>query len=117
MEPGREKGRRKQAGAGEVHKEEKKCKKNKKGTVTFTVEEAEKMEQLAKELEDDEGSVPAFWQQNMIITASVPQRKKNRFILMPKWPPVKEFLGVYDNLERAVAQEGDDDSPHKKAWR
>ena len=39
------------AGAGEVHKEEKKCKKNKKGTVTFTVEEAEKMEQLAKELE------------------------------------------------------------------
>lgn len=32
-------------------KKKKSAKKNKKGTVTFTVEEAEKMEQLAKELE------------------------------------------------------------------
>ncbi len=27
---------------------------------------------------------------------------------------VREFLAVYDNLERAAATEGDDDSPHKK---
>ena len=27
---------------------------------------------------------------------------------------IKEFLAVYDNLERAVATEGDEDSPHKK---
>ena len=27
---------------------------------------------------------------------------------------IKEFLAVYDNLERACAAEGDDDSPHKK---
>ena len=27
---------------------------------------------------------------------------------------VKEFLAVYDNLERAAAAEGDEDSPHKK---
>ena len=27
---------------------------------------------------------------------------------------IREFLAVYDNLERACAAEGDDDSPHKK---
>lgn len=27
---------------------------------------------------------------------------------------IREFLGVYDNLERAMATEGGDDSPHKK---
>ena len=27
---------------------------------------------------------------------------------------VREFLAVYDNLERAMATEGDEDSPHKK---
>ena len=48
------------AGAGEVHKEEKKCKKNKKGTVTFTVEEAEKNGAAGQRIGDDEGSVPAF---------------------------------------------------------
>ena len=27
---------------------------------------------------------------------------------------MREFLAVYDNLERAAATEGDEDSPHKK---
>ena len=101
------------AGAGEGHKEEKKCKKNKKGTVTCTVEEAEKMEQLAKELEtmkDQYLRLAAEYDNYRKRTA----KEKEQIYSDAKMATVKEFLGVYDNLERAVAQEGDDDSPHKK---
>ena len=99
--------------ACEVHKEEKKCKKNKKGTVTFTVEEAEKMEQLAKEMEtmkDQYLRLAAEYDNYRKRTA----KEKEQIYSDAKMATVKEFLGVYDNLERAVAQEGDDDSPHKK---
>ena len=41
-------------------------------------------------------------------------KEKEQIYSDAKMATVKEFLGVYDNLERAVAQEGDDDSPHKK---
>ncbi len=83
MEPGREKAEE-TAGAGEVHKEEKSAKKNKKGTVTFTVEEAEKMEQLAKELETMKDQYLRLAAEYDNYRKAYPQRKKNRFILMPK---------------------------------
>ena len=41
-------------------------------------------------------------------------KEKEQIYSDAKIATVKEFLAVYDNLERAVAQGGDEDSPHKK---
>lgn len=96
------------------NKDEKKCKKGKKAdTVTFTTEEAEKLEQLAKDLEslkDQHLRLAAEYDNYRKRTA----KEKEQIYSDAKIATVKEFLAVYDNLERAVAQEGDDDSPHKK---
>lgn len=96
------------------NKDEKKCKKGKKAdTVTFTVEEAEKLEQLAKDMEslkDQHLRLAAEYDNYRKRTA----KEKEQIYSDAKIATVKEFLAVYDNLERAVAQEGDDDSPHKK---
>ena len=96
------------------NKDEKKCKKGKKAdTVTFTAEEAEKLEQLAKDLEslkDQHLRLAAEYDNYRKRTA----KEKEQIYSDAKIATVKEFLAVYDNLERAVAQEGDDDSPHKK---
>ena len=100
----------------ETHKkEDKKSKKNKK-TVTFTVEEAERMEQLAKDyesLKDQRLRLAAEYDNYRKRTA----KEKEQIYSDAKIATVKEFLAVYDNLERAVAQGGDEDSPHKKEWR
>ena len=97
----------------ETHKkEDKKGKKNKK-TVTFTVEEAERMEQLAKDyesLKDQRLRLAAEYDNYRKRTA----KEKEQIYSDAKIATVKEFLAVYDNLERAVAQGGDEDSPHKK---
>ncbi len=97
----------------ETHKkEDKKSKKNKK-TVTFTVEEAERMEQLAKDyesLKDQRLRLAAEYDNYRKRTA----KEKEQIYSDAKIATVKEFLAVYDNLERAVAQGGDEDSPHKK---
>ena len=96
------------------NKDGKKCKKGKKAdTVTFTVEEAEKLEQLAKDMEslkDQHLRLAAEYDNYRKRTA----KEKEQIYSDAKIATVKEFLAVYDNLERAVAQEGDDDSPHKK---
>ena len=71
------------------------------------------MEQLAKELEtmkDQYLRLAAEYDNYRKRTA----KEKEQIYSDAKMATVKEFLGVYDNLERAVAQEGDDDSPHKK---
>ena len=93
-------------------KEEKKSKKAKK-TVTFTVEEAEKMEQMAQELEslkDQRLRLAAEYDNYRKRTA----KEKEQIYSDARMDTVKEFLAVYDNLERAVSQGGDEDSPHKK---
>ena len=41
-------------------------------------------------------------------------REKEAIYQDAKADTVKEFLAVYDNLERAAASEGGEDSPHKK---
>lgn len=93
-------------------KDEKKTKKNRK-TVTFTVEEAEKMEQLAKDME-------SMKDQHLRLAAEYDNyrkrttKEKEQIYSDAKLATIKEFLPVYDNLERAVSQAGDDDSPHKK---
>ena len=96
------------------NKEEKKCKKGKKaGSVTFTAEEAAKLEQLAKDMEslkDQHLRLAAEYDNYRKRTA----KEKEQIYSDAKIATVKEFLAVYDNLERAVAQEGDEDSPHKK---
>ena len=40
-------------------------------------------------------------------------KEKDNLYQDAKADTIKEFLAVYDNLERAVATEGDEDSPHK----
>ena len=82
-------------------------------TFTVTRDQMEKMEQLAKELEtmkDQYLRLAAEYDNYRKRTA----KEKEQIYSDAKMATVKEFLGVYDNLERAVAQEGDDDSPHKK---
>ena len=41
-------------------------------------------------------------------------KEKDALYQDAKSDTIKEFLAVYDNLERAVATEGDEESPHKK---
>ena len=41
-------------------------------------------------------------------------KEKDNLYQDAKADTIKEFLAVYANLERAVATEGDEDSPHKK---
>ena len=89
------------AGAGEVHKEEKKCKKNKKGTVTFTVEEAEKMEQLAKELEtmkDQYLRLAAEYDNYRKRT----MKEKAELIKNGGEKTISAILPILDDLERAL---------------
>lgn len=92
--------------------DEKKHKKAKK-TVTFTVEEAEKLEQLARDMEtmkDQHLRLAAEYDNYRKRTT----KEKEQIYSDAKLATIKEFLPVYDNLERAVSQAGDDDSPHKK---
>ena len=95
-------------------KKEKKSKKAKKAeTVTFTMEEAQKMEKMAEDLaslKDQHLRLAAEYDNYRKRTA----KEKEQTYSDAKSATIKEFLPVYDNLERAVAQEGDDDSPHKK---
>ena len=41
-------------------------------------------------------------------------KEKENIYQDAKGDTIKEFLAVYDNLERAAASEGGEDSPHKK---
>ena len=89
-----------------------KAKKKKKG-VTFTWEQAEQMEQAVKQLEsvkDQFVRLTAEYDNYRKRTA----KEKDGLYQDAKADTVKEFLAVYDNLERAVSAEGGDDSPHKK---
>ncbi len=92
---------------------EKKTKKKKEKTYTLTREQMEAAELAAKQLESTK-------EQYVRLTAEYDNyrkrtaKEKDSIYQDAKIDTVKEFLAVYDNLERAVATEGDDDSPHKK---
>ena len=104
-----------QAEAPETEKNEKagKAKKKKEKTYTLTREQMEAAELAAKQLE-------AVKDQFVRQTAEYENyrkrttKEKENIYQDAKGDTIKAFLAVYDNLERAAASEGGEDSPHKK---
>lgn len=90
-----------------------KGKKKKEKGYTFTREQVEQMELAAKQLEsvkDQFVRLTAEYENYRKRTA----KEKDSLYQDARADTIREFLAVYDNLERACATEGDDDSPHKK---
>lgn len=82
-------------------------------TYTFTREQVEQMEQTAKQAEANREHlvrITAEYDNYRKRTA----REKETLYQHAKADTIREFLAVYDNLERAVNAGGDEDSPHKK---
>ena len=92
-------------------KEEPKAEEEK--TYTLTLEQMEAAEKAAKQLESAK-------EQFVRLTAEYDNyrkrtaKEKDTIYQDAKLDTIKAFLPVYDNLERAVSAEGDEDSPHKK---
>ena len=90
-----------------------KKKKEKEKTYTLTQQQMEAAELAAKQLE-------SVKDQFVRLTAEYDNyrkrttKAKDNIYQDAKADTIKEFLAVYDNLERAMATEGDEDSPHKK---
>ena len=82
-------------------------------TFTVTKEQMEKMEGLAQQLS-------ALNDQHLRLMAEYDnyrkrtQKEKESIYQDAKADTIQKFLEVYDNLERAVSQEGDEDNVHKK---
>ena len=96
----------------EPEKKPKKKETKEKG-ITFTREQVEKMELAAKQLEsvkDQFTRLTAEYDNYRKRTT----REKDSIYQDAKGDTIKAFLAVYDNLERAAAAEGGEDSPHKK---
>ena len=90
-----------------------KGKKKKEKTFTFTKEQVEQMEAAAKQLEttkDQFTRLAAEYDNYRKRTA----KEKETLYQDAKADTIKEFLAVYDNLERAAAAPGGEDDPHKK---
>ena len=88
-------------------------KKKEKGGVTFTREQVEQMELAVKQLEttkDQLARLAAEYDNYRKRTA----KEKETLYQDAKADTIKEFLAVYDNLERAAAAPGGEDDPHKK---
>ena len=92
---------------------EKKGKKKKEKTYTLTQQQMEAMELAAKQLD-------SVKDQFVRLTAEYDNyrkrttKEKDNIYQDAKADTIKAFLAVYDNLERAAAAEGGEDSPHKK---
>ena len=90
-----------------------KGKKKKEKTYTLTQAQMEAAELAAEQLEsvkDQFVRLTAEYDNYRKRTA----KEKDSLYQDAKADTIKEFLAVYDNLERAVSTEGDEDSPHKK---
>ena len=90
-----------------------KGKKKKEKTYTLTQAQMEAAELAAKQLEsvkDQFVRLTAEYDNYRKRTA----KEKDNLYQDAKADTIKEFLAVYDNLQRAVSTEGDEDSPHKK---
>ena len=82
-------------------------------TFTLTKEQMEKMEGLAgqlAELNDQHLRLMAEYDNYRKRT----QKEKESIYQDAKADTITKFLEVYDNLERAVSQEGDEENVHKK---
>lgn len=82
-------------------------------TFTLTKEEMEKLEALA-------GQLSALNDQHLRLAAEYDNyrkrtaKEKETLYQDAKADTIREFLAVYDNLERAAAAPGGEDDPHKK---
>ena len=82
-------------------------------TFTLTREQMEKMEAMA-------GQMASLNDQHLRLAAEYDNyrkrttREKETVYQDAKIDTIGKFLDVYDNLERAATQEGDDDNAHKK---
>lgn len=88
-------------------------KKKEKGGITFTQEQVEQMEQAVKQLEttkDQFARLAAEYDNYRKRTV----KEKETLYQDAKADTIREFLAVYDNLERAANAEGGGDDPHKK---
>ena len=88
-------------------------KKKKEKTYTLTREQMEAAELAARQLEsvkDQFVRLTAEYDNYRKRTA----KEKDALYQDAKADTVRAFLAVYDNLERAVAAPGDEESPHKK---
>ena len=88
-------------------------KKKEKGGITFTREQVEQMELAVKQLEstkDQFARLAAEYDNYRKRTA----KEEETLYQDAKADTIKEFLAVYDNLERAAAAPGGEDDPHKK---
>lgn len=97
----------------ETEKSEKKSRKKKDKGYTFTREQVEQMELAVKQLEatkDQFARLAAEYDNYRKRTA----KEKETLYQDAKADTIKEFLAVYDNLERAAAAPGGEDDPHKK---
>ena len=90
-----------------------KGKKKKEKGYTFTREQVEQMELAAKQLESVKDQFVRQTAEYENYRKRTTKEKENIY-QDAKADTVKEFLAVYDNLERAAASEGGEDSPHKK---
>ena len=100
------------AGTGEKTGKTKKKKEKEKG-YTFTREQVEQMELDAKQLESVKDQFVRLTAEYDNYRKRTTKEKENIY-QDAKGDTIKEFLAVYDNLERAAAAEGGEDSPHKK---
>lgn len=106
-----------QEAAAQEPVEEKKAKgkkkKEKEKTYTLTQEQMETMELAAKQLDsvkDQFVRLSAEYDNYRKRTT----KEKDNIYQDAKADTIRTFLAVYDNLERAAAAEGGEDSPHKK---
>ena len=87
--------------------------KKKEKTYTLTREQMEAAELAAKQLESVKDQFVRQTAEYENYRKRTTKEKENIY-QDAKADTIKEFLAVYDNLERAMATEGDEDSPHKK---
>ncbi len=97
----------------EAAKSEKKPKKKKEKGYTFTREQVEQMELAAKQLESVKDQFTRLTAEYDNYRKRTTKEKDGTY-QDAKADTIKAFLAVYDNLERAAATEGDEESPHKK---
>lgn len=81
--------------------------------VTFTREQAEQMELAVKQLESVKEQFTRLGAEYENYRKRT-TKEKDGIYQDAKADTIKAFLEVYDNLERAAAAEGGEDSPHKK---
>ena len=82
-------------------------------TFTVTREQMEQMEQLAKMVSDASDKYLRLAAEYDNYRKRTTKEKEGLY-QDAKADTIREFLAVYDNLERAAASEGGEDSPHKK---